>query len=160
MVTTASTTLATMAMPNAPSEVTSMEREMSSVSGDGIERDGGHAGVVHGSDGEAHHDGAGDFGRAEFAVGGAQTEGDQQRGDRNDDRDENRRGDDAKIVAANRGEAHRGHADVVHGCDSGAHGDAGREDIRLRMWPRLTNRSATAEARMAARSESRTVGRS
>ncbi len=94
----------------------------------GDERDCGHAGVVHRCDGKAHHDRTGDFGRAKFADHGAQTEGDQQRGHRNNDRDQNRRDDDARIVAADCGEAHRRHTDVVHGCDSRAHDDAGRDN--------------------------------
>lgn len=80
----------------------------------------GHARVVHAHHRHAHDQGCQAAGAQHAGAFSTQRERDPQRRTRSDDRDHDRQGEPARVVVDARLHAHRFHADVVHGRDTGA----------------------------------------
>ena len=80
---------------------------------------------MHGRDGQAHDHGAGELSEIEDFAGQTETERKQQRDSGDGDGHQHGSGDDGPVVMTFGGQAHRRHADVMHGGNSCAHGQAG-----------------------------------
>ncbi|MNX84564.1 hypothetical protein D3C86_1163710 [compost metagenome] len=82
---------------------------------------GGHPGVVHADDGDAHDHGGTATDKTDIRRVLAQMESDRQCRARSTDSDQQRGAEQRRVVVDARLHAHGGHAGVVHRADAGAH---------------------------------------
>ncbi len=95
---------------------------------------GGHAGVMHAHDGQAHHQRGQPAQQPGMALLAAQPEGDPQGGTGGDDGNEQRSGEPPRVVVDAGLHPHRGHAQVMHAGDAQPHQHRAGHQARPRQF--------------------------